>query len=172
MISRAVSHVGRIMTSAQMENLMDYIIRKASHKDTVELANSAILMMAETENLHIDDSVALAGVERVLSDSSLGFYAVAETDTGLFAGSLFVTAVWMDLRCRYYWWIHCVHVRAPFRGNGVYEKLYTFVKEQAELQGNVIAVRLCVHDENGAARRAYEKNNMQRLPYLVYQERL
>jgi GNAT superfamily N-acetyltransferase len=151
---------------------MQFTVRQGMHRDTEELVNSAMLMMEETENIQMDAAVVRAGVEKVLADQSLGFYAVAETDQGEFAGSLFVNAAWMDLRCGYYWWIHCVHVRSHFRRQNVYEKLYEFVKEHGSVCGNVIAIRLCVHDENVPAKSAYEKRGMQKLPYVVYQERL
>ncbi len=148
-----------------------YIVQRGAKRHLQALSQSAILMMFETEGVDLEEERVQTGVARVLSDESLGYYVVAETTSGDFAGSLFVNATWMDLRCGYYWWVHCVHVRAAFRGQGVYDRMYEFVTASAEENGEVVGIRLCVHRDNTVARRAYERSRMKELPYVVYQEK-
>lgn len=136
-----------------------------------ELVDSALLMMEETEGLHLDRQSAVNGVKAVLSNRSHGFYVVA-TASNQFAGSLFVNSFWLDLVNGYVWWINCVHVREEFRRQGVYEQMYNFVKEQVAKREDVVALRLIVNPANVKAKAAYEKAGMSQLHYLLYQEKI
>lgn len=136
-----------------------------------ELATSALLMMEETEDLHLDRQTAISGVKAVLQNKNHGFYVVA-TANNQFAGSLFVNSFWLDLMNGYVWWINCVHVRSEFRRQGVYEQMYSFVKEQVAKREDVVALRLIVNPANVKAKDAYEKTGMRQLHYLLYQEKV
>ncbi len=117
----------------------------------------------------MDRATAARGVKAVFRNESLGFYVVA-TENNRFAGSLFVNNFYLDLKAGYVWWVNCVHVRAEFRRQGVYEQMYAFVKEQVAKRDDVIALRLIVHPTNAKGKAAYEKTGMSELPYLLFQE--
>lgn len=134
-----------------------------------ELVDSALMMMDETEGIQLDRATAARGVKAVFENSRLGFYVVA-MENNKFAGSLFVNNFYLDLKAGYVWWVNCVHVRAEFRRQGVYEKMYAFVKEQVAKRDDVIALRLIVHPTNAKGKAAYEKTGMSELPYLLFQE--
>ena len=125
-------------------------------------------MAHETEGMDLDAAVVGPGVDAALSDSSLGFYLVADID-GRPAGQLMVTYEWSDWRNGLFWWIQSVYVRSEFRRQGVYSALHRRVAEMAEAQGGVCGLRLYVEYENTTAQQVYESLDMHRTRYHMYE---
>ncbi len=83
-----------------------------------------------------------------------------------------VTFEWSDWRNQWFWWVQSVYILPEARGKKIYSRLYDFVKETANAQGDVCGFRLYVEKENAHARKVYEKLGMKGSHYLMYEEML
>jgi GNAT superfamily N-acetyltransferase len=144
-------------------------IRIAERGDIPALVRFNQAMAHETEDLHLHSDVLTPGVTAVFDDEAKGFYVVAE-DAGEIVGGLMVTREWSDWRNAWFWWIQSVYTLPDHRGKGVYSKLYQYVKDRAEAEGNVCGFRLYVERENERAQHVYEHLGMHRSHYWMYQE--
>lgn len=147
--------------------MSEIIVRRAFASDIDALVEFNQGIASETENLQLDARTLRAGIGRLLSDESLGFYFVAEID-GRIAGCLMVTFEWSDWRNAVFWWIQSVYVHADFRRRGVYRAMYEYVRSQAASQ-NVCGFRLYVEKDNKVAINTYENLGMRESVYLMYQ---
>lgn len=144
-------------------------IRLARRSDAAAMVEFNQAMALETEGKRLDTTVLTAGVESVFGDDKKGFYVVAEETSGIIGG-LMVTYEWSDWRNGWFWWIQSVYILPEHRGKKIYSKLYEFVKELAQTNGNVCGFRLYVEKENVNAQRVYEKLRMEETHYLMYEE--
>lgn len=144
-------------------------IRIAKAEDAPDLVDFNQAMAMETEGKYLDPNTLRKGVEAVFGDQKKGFYVVAETN-GKIVGGLMVTYEWSDWRNNWFWWIQSVYILPDFRGRKIYSRLYEFVKNQAERNGNICGFRLYVENDNHNARRVYEKLGMDASHYLMYEE--
>ena len=145
------------------------IIRIAKFEDAASLVEFNQAMALETEGKRLDAQILKSGVEAVFQDENKGFYVVAES-SGVIAGGLMITLEWSDWRGRWFWWIQSVYILPGFRGQGIYRRLYDFVKQKARKRGDVCGFRLYVETENEQAQRVYEKLGMQKSHYLMFEE--
>ncbi len=137
-----------------------------SDLDTVVEFNAAMALETEGKSLNLDR--LRNGVSAALTDSTLGFYLVAEVDQQI-VGQLLVTTEWSDWRNGYFWWIQSVYVRATHRRQGVYRALESHVRQDAQGHGNVCGLRLYVDQENRAAQKVYESLDMKQSRYYMYE---
>ena len=144
-------------------------IRKAELRDAPAITRFNTAMAHETEGKALMPERIGAGVLRLLNDPSLGFYAVAESG-GAVVGCLMVTNEWSDWRNGLFWWIQSVYIEPGFRRQGVYRRLYEFIRELARAEPGICGFRLYVEKDNAAAQRTYESLGMARTHYLVYEE--
>ena len=144
-------------------------IRIAVSEDADSLVEFNQAMAFETEHKQLDSQILQSGVEAVFPDERKGFYAVAESGNKIIGG-LMVTFEWSDWRNKWFWWIQSVYVLPEFRGQGVYRKLYGFVKKEAEMSSDVCGFRLYVEKENIAAQNVYKKLGMSESYYLMFEE--
>lgn len=144
-------------------------IRQAVLADAAVIAEFNQYMALETEHKELIPELILAGVQSLLANPSYGFYLVAELD-GLVVGSLLITTEWSDWRNGVFWWVQSVYVRAEYRRQGIYRKLYAAVKALATAQGNVCGFRLYVEKDNQNAQTTYQDLGMQMTDYLIYEE--
>jgi GNAT superfamily N-acetyltransferase len=144
-------------------------IRVAKAEDAAAMVEFNQAMALETEGKRLEVPVLQKGVEAVFGDSGKGFYVVAE-DAGRIVGGLMVTFEWSDWRNAWFWWIQSVYILPGQRGQGLYRRLYDFVKERAAEKGDVCGFRLYVETENGRAQAVYDKVGMHRSHYLMYEE--
>lgn len=143
---------------------------KAIDIDTLVSFNQA--MARETEAKELDLRVLTAGVENLLENKQYGFYVVAEAvgeSSPQAVGSLMVTYEWSDWRNGLFWWIQSVYIKPEFRRQGIYRRLYEFVKELATAQ-DVCGFRLYVEKENQVAQQTYEQLGMSQSHYVMYEE--
>lgn len=145
------------------------LIRKAELRDAAVIAQFNSAMARETEGKVLIPQRINAGVLRLLKDPSLGFYAVAESG-GQVIGCLMVTNEWSDWRCGLFWWIQSVYIEAGSRRQGVYRRLYDYIRELAQADPGVCGFRLYVEKENLAAQQTYSSLGMAQTDYLVYEE--
>jgi ribosomal protein S18 acetylase RimI-like enzyme len=146
-------------------------IRIARREDTAALIAFNQAMALETENKTLDPQILSNGVSAVFADEKKGFYVVAENNQ-VITGGLMVTFEWSDWRSAWFWWIQSVYILPAGRGQGIYRRLYDFVKERAGAKGNVCGFRLYVETENSHAQKVYEKVGMEQSHYLMYEELL
>lgn len=147
----------------------DLVIRVGQPGDVTALVEFNVAMARETENKVLSRNIVSTGVVTALQDSSHGFYVVAEK-AGAIAGSLLVTKEWSDWRDGEFWWIQSVYVKPQYRRQGVYRRLYEFVREQARAKGNVCGFRLYVERDNQVAQRTYRNLGMRETVYRLYEE--
>ncbi|TFH47964.1 MAG: GNAT family N-acetyltransferase, partial [Lysobacterales bacterium] len=117
----------------------------------------------------LDDALVEPGVVAVFENPSRGFYVVAECEDYIVA-ALMVTFEWSDWRNATFWWIQSVYVTPEFRRQGLYRRLYNFLRERARSEGSVCGFRLYVERNNLAAQRVYESLGMSASDYLMYEE--
>src|SRR5688572_3155055 len=135
--------------------------------DTIVRFNSA--MAKETESKELIADVITEGVKALLAKPELGFYLIAEQN-GTVVGSLMVTTEWSDWRNGSFWWIQSVYVLPANRKQGVYRKLYEFVKSEAGQNRRVCGFRLYVEKDNITAQKAYASLGMHETEYKLFEE--
>ena len=144
-------------------------IRLANKSDADALVEFNQAMALETEGKHLAGEKISNGVAAVFDDEKKGFYVVAENDESIIGG-LMVTYEWSDWRNAWFWWIQSVYIRPEARGQGLYSRMYEFVKGRAADAGNVCGFRLYVETENTHAQAVYDAVGMQQSHYVMYEE--
>lgn len=147
------------------------VVRTGQDADTAALVDFNMAMARETEQKELARDIVYAGVSTALSNSHHGFYVVAEKQ-GKIAGSLMVTKEWSDWRNGEFWWIQSVYVRPAFRRQGVYRKLYEFLRAMAAENGNVCGFRLYVEQGNAVAQQTYRNLGMEETIYRMFEDDL
>lgn len=152
------------MTTAE-----DVLIRTGEESDAAALTEFNIAMALETENKILTLEVVSNGVQTLLKNSQYGFYVIAEK-SGEITGSLMVTTEWSDWRDGEFWWVQSVYVRRDCRRQGIYRRLYEYIKAKAAKRGNVCGFRLYVECDNAVAQQAYSKLGMSETFYKMFEE--
>ena len=150
----------------------DLLIRIGELRDLDVLVEFNRALVCESEGKELPLDVVSAGVETLLNRTNLGFYLLAEKN-GKVAGSLMITTEWSDWRNGLYWWIQSVYVRPEFRRQGIYRKLYDFVKQKAKNEQDGLRVcgfKLYVERQNTVAQKTYKALGMKESYYLLYEE--
>jgi len=142
-------------------------IRKALIKDVPIIIDFQQKMAWETEHLILVNEKISGGVKGVFEDTSRGQYYVAES-TGLIIASLLITYEWSDWRNANVWWFQSVYVLAEYRRTGVFRKMYSFIKDEAE-KNRVAGLRLYVESNNVNAKKTYEALGMSSEHYAMYE---
>ncbi|NEO31932.1 MAG: GNAT family N-acetyltransferase [Symploca sp. SIO3C6] len=152
----------------------ELLIRLGKLQDLDVLVQFNQAMANETEGKKLTLEIVTAGVENLLKNPNLGFYLLAEKN-GKVAGALMVTTEWSDWHNGLYWWVQSVYVLPEFRRQGVYYKLYNFIKEKAKNEQDDLKIwgfRLYVEGKNTIAQKAYEALGMKETSYKIYEESL
>lgn len=144
-------------------------VREATSADAKHIIDFQLSMAWETENLKLDEKILTEGVRQLFEDPTKGRYYIAEVNNEV-AGCLMTTYEWSDWRCGNVLWIQSVYIAAPYRGKGVYKKLYEYIKAivtkpDSEYRG----IRLYVDKTNKDAQQVYEKLGMNGEHYQVYE---
>jgi GNAT superfamily N-acetyltransferase len=142
-------------------------ILTATRDEAPVICENNINMAKETENIELTRETVLQGVYNLLDDPSKGFYLVARIK-GKIVGQLMITFEWSDWRNKMIWWIQSVYVDPAFRKKGVFQSLFSYVKNQAKEQ-NICLIRLYVHFENTTAIKVYEKLGMGQTEYIMFE---
>ena len=147
---------------------MNFEIRPAAIEDTEKIVQFNIEMALESENLRLEPEKVRLGVEKSLSNPSMGcFYLAHQGDEIL--GQIRVTQEWSDWNNAEYWWIQNVYVVPSARRQGIYRALHDHVKNLAETAG-ACRLQLYVDAENAAAQAVYKKLNMTQSNYLIFEQ--
>jgi len=75
---------------------MNWNIQKAQAGDAAAIADFQMDMALKSEGLVLDREIVERGVKAALEDSSKGIYFVARDESGVVAGSLFLTKEWSE----------------------------------------------------------------------------
>jgi GNAT superfamily N-acetyltransferase len=142
-------------------------IRKALAKDAPTIIEFQQKMAWETEHLTLVNEKISKGVNGVFADPSRGQYYVAES-TGIIVASLLITYEWSDWRNANVWWFQSVYVLPEYRRTGVFRKMYSFIKDEAD-KNKVAGLRLYVESNNVNARKTYEALGMGSEHYTMYE---
>ncbi len=143
------------------------IIRQATPADAPAIIDFQEKMAWETEKMTLVHETVTRGVNAVFSNPSRGEYYVAESD-GRVVSSLLITYEWSDWRNCNVWWFQSVYVLPEFRRQGIFRKMYTFIKTRAEQEG-VAGLRLYVESRNARAKKTYEALGMNSEHYSFYE---
>jgi GNAT superfamily N-acetyltransferase len=144
-------------------------VRIGQEKDIDTLVKHNIALAQETEQKRLSPPIVAQGVQTLLKNPQYGFYSVAEMD-GDVVGSCMVTYEWSDWRCSLFWWIQSVYVKPESRRQGIFRKLYEFLKEKASHEQNVCGFRLYVLQSNNTGQYTYKGVGMKETPYKFYEE--
>ena len=147
----------------------EIVIRLAEIRDVLVITKFNQAMAFETEKKELIPKVVSKGVKKILMNSNLGFYVIAERDKEVI-GSLMVTTEWSDWRNGMFWWIQSVYIKPNERRKGIYTKLYNFIKESANNNPSICGFRLYVEYENILAKNSYEALGMMETGYRIYEE--
>ena len=142
-------------------------IRKATPRDIDSIIDFQQKMAWETEGMQLVAGIISQGVKGVFDEASRGQYYVAENG-GIVIASLLITYEWSDWRNTNIWWFQSVYVLPGFRRQGVFRKMYAFIKKEAEKQ-NVAGLRLYVETNNSRAKMTYEAMGMTSEHYTMYE---
>jgi len=142
-------------------------IRNAVIDDSEVIAKDNLLLTIESENLKIDYETTLKAVRSIIEDESKGFLIVSEENNKV-VGHLMITFEWSDWSNKNMWWIQSVYVDRDHRKQGVFTKMVEHIKNMAS-ENNVDIIRLYAHEDNKNAIEAYEKTNMTKKPYVIYE---
>jgi GNAT superfamily N-acetyltransferase len=143
-------------------------VRMARADDADIIAINNLAMALETEGRRLDPVKGRLGVAALLSDRSLGFYLVAESE-GRVVGQCMVTYEWSDWRNGTYWWVQSVYVRPGARRRGVLSRLFESLMAQARKTEGVVGVRLYVDGSNASAKEAYSRLGLVHSHYEMWE---
>jgi len=142
-------------------------VRKANPADAASIIDFQLKMAWETEMIKLNRETVTKGVSTVLADSTKGQYYVSESESKVIA-SLLITFEWSDWRNCNVWWFQSVYVIPEFRRQGVFSKMYTYIKNLSVEQG-IAGLRLYVETRNLNARKTYESLGMTSEHYSFYE---
>ena len=142
-------------------------IRKAIPEDAPIIIDFQQKMAWETEHMTLSPDLVTKGVNAVFNNSSHGQYWVAE-ENGVVITSLLITYEWSDWRNANVWWFQSVYVLPEYRRTGVFRKMYSFIREEAD-KSKVAGLRLYVESNNLNARKTYEALGMSSGHYKLYE---
>jgi len=142
-------------------------VRKAIPEDAVSIIEFQLNMAWETEKTALDRETVTKGVNAVFSDPNKGEYYVTQGEDRVVA-SLLITYEWSDWRNCNVWWFQSVYVVPEYRRQGIFRKMYHFIKEKTEELG-VAGLRLYVETGNVQAMKTYEALGMTGEHYNFYE---
>ena len=146
---------------------MEIKILEACKNDAEAIIDFQQKMAMETEGMVLDYIIISSGVNAVFEDPTKGKYYVAIADDKVVA-SLLITYEWSDWRNSYIWWFQSVYVLPEYRREGIFSRMYDFVKYKA-LSSNVAGLRLYVESNNSLAMKAYRAKGMNGDHYKLFE---
>ncbi len=144
------------------------VIREATESDIPNLLDFQLKMALETENITLEISSLTMGVHRLFKDATKGRYYVAAMNKEV-VGCLMTTYEWSDWRNGTVLWIQSVYVAKENRGQGVYKKMYNYIKQLVENDPDLKGIRLYVDKSNETAQHTYQKIGMNGEHYTIYE---
>ncbi len=143
-------------------------IRLASISDLQSIVEFQLAMALETENIQLDKSILIKGVENLFNDPAKGNYYVAEENEQII-GCLMTTYEWSDWRNGTVLWIQSVYIHKDHRGKSVYKKMYEHIQQLVNASADYRGIRLYVDRTNLPAQQVYTKLGMNGEHYQVFE---
>lgn len=134
-----------------------------------KMAQCQIDMAYETENFKLEPKLIKAGVTEVINNPTRGKYYLAIDETEKLMGMLLTMPEWSDWRCAEVTWIHSVYVYPEYRKQGVYKKLYEYIKENIQADPKSAGIRLYVDKTNTKAINVYKQLGMSDEHYALFE---
>lgn len=147
---------------------MEITFNKARPQDAQAIQNFQMEMAWETEKLRLDPSTLSKGVAAVFAKPELGQYHVCLRGNEVI-GSLLIIGEWSDWRNGTVWWIHSLYFEPEFRGQGLFSKMYAYIKEQVEKDPAIRGLRLYVDHSNLKAQEIYKQIGMNGDHYRLFE---
>jgi len=145
---------------------MNYTVRTAHTEDLELLVHFAHAEAVDAEGINLPPEIVRKGILTALENPAVARYWVLADVDGQVVGHISVVREWSNWKAGYYWWIQSLYIRPEHRGKNGLELLLEKIKETAR-QENALEVRLGVHRDNLRARRAYQRNEISELPYIL-----
>jgi GNAT superfamily N-acetyltransferase len=143
-------------------------IRKAVAEDIPWLSGCQLKMAEETEDLMLDLAEVTKGVAHVIANPATGAYYIAcNRDTRV--ACLMILHEWSDWRNGEVWWIHSLYVEPAWRREGVFRKLYAYIKDLVMNDDRLRGIRLYVDKRNSSAVQAYKSLGMDDSHYTLFE---
>lgn len=142
-------------------------IKRATKKDALAIIDNNILLAKESEQETLKREIVEKGVKSLFSHPEKGFYLVAK-ENNIVIGQLMITFEWSDWRNTEIWWIQSVYVHQDHRNKGVFSALFDSIKKRAK-RNKIPLLRLYVHKNNTSAQQVYEKKEMTKHAYILYE---
>lgn len=143
-------------------------IREATLNDLETIVDFQLKMALETEDLQLDEAVLRKGVAAAITDSGKGRIFVTQ-DGERIIGSLMITLEWSDWRNGWVWWIMSLYVVPEYRRQGVFKRMYSYIKSIVEKDEGVKGLRLYVDKRNLRAQKVYDAVGMCGEHYATYE---
>lgn len=143
-------------------------IREATLNDLETIVDFQLKMALETEDLQLDEAVLRKGVAAAITDSGKGRIFVTQ-DGERIIGSLMITLEWSDWRNGWVWWIMSLYVVPEYRRQGVFKRMYSYIKSIVEKDEGVKGLRLYVDKRNLRAQKVYDAVGMYGEHYATYE---
>ena len=147
---------------------MNFAIRPATNTDAEKIVQFNVDMALESENQRLEPEKIHQGVQKSLSEPSIGRYYLAHRGDEIL-GQIRVTLEWSDWNNAHYWWIQNVYVVPSERKQGIYSALHHHVKNLAK-QAGACGLLLYVDAQNRAAQAVYKNLNMAQSHYLIFEQ--
>ncbi len=133
-----------------------------------QMVKFQLAMALETEDFKLNEEKLRLGIKTQIGRNQTGRYLLA-LDGEELVGMLLTLFEWSDWRGREVIWIHSVYIDPKYRGQGIYRKMYSHVKELVEQNEKYAGIRLYVDKSNTDAQKVYEKLGMSDEHYLMYE---
>ena len=143
-------------------------IREATLTDLETIVDFQLKMALETEDLQLDEAVLKKGVAAAITDSGKGRIFVTQ-DGERIISSLMITLEWSDWRNGWVWWIMSLYVVPEYRRQGVFKRMYSYIKSIVEKDEDVKGLRLYVDKRNLRAQKVYDAVGMCGEHYATYE---
>lgn len=143
-------------------------IVKAQKEHIDFIADSQKLMAMESEGMELDHDLISRGVTEVIKDKSKGEYYIY-LDGEKPVACLLTTFEWSDWRAKTVLWIQSVYVLKDYRRQGIYSKMYGYLKQIVNDNPSYAGIRLYVEKENTPAQLTYKKLGMDDSHYDLFE---
>jgi RimJ/RimL family protein N-acetyltransferase len=141
-------------------------IRKAEPDDLPYLVDFTAEEAREAEGSEKIPQTLARGIKAALKDPQIAMYWVVVDENDCPMGSVSSVREWSDWHAGFYWWIQSMYLKPGYRGKGLMTPLIDAVVSEMEKQGG-LELRLYVHENNIAAKKAYQKVGFNRSKYEI-----
>jgi hypothetical protein len=146
-----------------------FTVRIATRDDATSIAEFNVIFAKASENRQLSLPVTAAGVRHVFDSFNNGLYVVAEQE-GKVIGVTMVTREWSDWNNGTFYCIQDIFVLAQDPQKIIHDALLEKVRTLAKEHENVCGIRLYAHKDDTQSQEHYEKLNLKKTPYRIYDE--